>query len=171
MSKHITTVGLTLLAWLLCCTPLLFAASAPITVEADHMTSLQDKNSVLFKGNVDAKQNDVRIRSDNMTVYYTAEEEGKKQEVERLECTGNVEITKGGWLGTGKTMNYLEKDRKVILSGDAKAWQDANLVTGETIIYYLDEGRSEVVAGKGKTTAAGGKSSKPGRAKATLTPQ
>jgi lipopolysaccharide export system protein LptA len=151
----------------------LFAASAPITIEADHMTSLEQENNVLFSGNVDATQGDVRIRSDKMTVYYTAAEDGKKQEVKRLKCVGNVEITKGEWLGTGKTMNYLAKERKVILSGGAKAWQGTNLITGNTIIYYLDEGRSEVVGSRPSSTVGGnsGKPDKPTRVKATLTPK
>jgi len=155
-----------------CNTPLL-AAGAPITIEADHMTSLEKDNNVLFKGNVDATQADVRIQSDKMTVYYTAAEGDKKQEVKRLKCVGNVEITKGEWLGTGKTMNYLAKDRKVILSGDAKAWQGTNLITGNTIIYYLDEGRSEVVGSRPSATVGGkaGKGKKTGRVRATLTPQ
>ena len=136
------------------------------------MTSLEQENNVLFSGNVDARQADVRIQADKMTVYYTNAEESQKQEVKRLKCSGNVEITKGEWLGTGKEMNYLAKERKVILSGDAKAWQDKNLVTGDTIIYYLDEGRSEVVANRASATI-GGKSGKKksGRVKATLTPQ
>ncbi len=151
----------------------IFAANAPITIEADHMTSLEADNTVLFKGNVDAAQADVRIRSDKMTVYYTAAEKGKKQEVKRLKCIGNVEVTKGEWLGTGHTMNYLAKERKVILSGNAKAWQDANLVSGDTIIYYLDEGRSEVVGSRSSATVGGnsGKTRKTGRVRATLTPQ
>lgn len=151
----------------------LFAASAPITIEADHMSSLEKDNNVLFSGNVDAAQADVRIRSDEMTVYYTAAEKEKKQEVKRLKCVGNVEITKGEWLGTGETMNYLATERKVILSGNAKAWQGTNLVSGNTIIYYLDEGRSEVVGSRPSATVGSdtGKKSKPGRVKATLTPQ
>ena len=137
------------------------------------MVSLEEENSVLFTGNVDATQADVRIRSDKMTVYYTQATDGKKQEVKRLKCVGNVEITKGEWLGTGKQMNYLAKERKVILSGDAKAWQDKNLVTGDTIIYYLDEGRSEVVSDRPSATIGADSSGKkkPTRVKATLTPQ
>jgi lipopolysaccharide export system protein LptA len=30
------------------------------------------------------------------------------------------------------------------LSGDAQTWQGQNMVSGKTIIYYLDEGRSIV---------------------------
>ncbi len=158
---------------LFCCSSLLFAAGAPITIEADHMTSLEEDNNVLFTGNVDAAQADVRIRADEMTVYYSAAAEGEKQEVKRLKCIGNVEVTKGEWLGTGKTMNYLAKERKVILNGNAKAWQDTNLVTGNTIIYYLDESRSEVVGGRPSTTVTGedGEPVKATRVKATLTPQ
>lgn len=157
---------------LLCHSTFSWAASAPITIEADHMMSLEAANNVLFSGNVDASQADVRIRADKMTVYYTAGGKEKKQEVERLRCEGNVEITKGEWLGTGKTMNYLSKERKLILSGDAKAWQDTNLVMGNTIIYYLDEGRSEVIGARPSATVHSetGKQ-KPGRVKATLTPQ
>ncbi len=158
--------------FLFCSSPL-FAAGAPITIEADHMTSLEEENNVLFTGNVDAAQADVRIRSDEMTVYYTPATEGKKQEVKRLKCVGNVEVTKAEWLGTGKVMNYLAKERKVILSGNAKAWQDTNLVTGDTIIYYLDEGRSEVVGDRPSATVGdnSGEPAKPSRVKATLTPQ
>jgi len=166
--QHFLLIGIT--SFLLFCTVPLFAAGAPITIEADHMTSLEASSNVLFKGNVDAAQADVRIRADEMTVYYTSADDGKKQEVKRLKCTGNVEITKGEWLGTGKTMNYLAKDRKIILKGNAKAWQGTNLVTGETIIYYLDEGRSEVVGNRPSVTADG-EEKKSGRVKATLTPQ
>lgn len=172
MKRKITFYTTFLTALLVCFSTQLFAAGAPINIEADHMTSLEKENNVLFSGNVDATQADVRIRADKLTVYYTAADEGEKQEVKRLRCEGNVEITKGEWLGTGKTMNYLAKERKVILSGDAKAWQGTNLVTGNTIIYYLDEGRSEVIGGRPATTVdakTGEKES--GRVKATLTPQ
>lgn len=136
------------------------------------MMSLEADNNVLFTGNVVATQADTRIRADKMTVFYTAATEGRKQEVKRLRCEGNVEISKGEWLGTGKTMNYMAKERKVILSGNAKAWQDTNLVAGNTIIYYLDEGRSEVIGGRPSTTVDSETGKKPsGRVKATLSPQ
>lgn len=71
--------------------------------------------------------------------------------MEKLVSTGNVEITRGEWLGTSKKMIYLSRERQVILTGNAKAWQGQNMVSGEKIIYFIDEGRSEVV-GRPKTT-------------------
>lgn len=138
------------------------ADDAPIHIEANHMTSTEKTNSVIFTGDVDAKQADVRIRSDKMTVFYTAKQQpdpkkkkdgkGPSQQVEKMICTGNVEITRGEWLGTSKKMVYLSQQRQVILTGNAKAWQGQNMVSGEKIIYYLDEGRSEVVGDRTSTT-------------------
>lgn len=142
----------------------LFAEDAPIHIEANSMTSTEQTSSVVFTGEVDARQADVRIRSDEMTVYYTALEKDEKgkdtektasQQVEKLVCLGNVEITKGEWLGTSQKMTYLSKERQVILTGDAKAWQNQNMVSGEKIIYYLDEGRSEVSGDKPAMTTGG----------------
>jgi lipopolysaccharide export system protein LptA len=140
-----------------------FADDPPIHVEANRMTSTEKTNSVVFTGDVDAKQGDVRIRSDEMTVHYTPadkkekaskkEEKKATQQVEKLICIGNVEVTRGEFLGTSKKMIYLSKERQVILTGNAKAWQNQNMVSGDKIIYYLDEGRSEVVGG---TTATVG---------------
>jgi lipopolysaccharide export system protein LptA len=164
------------------------AAEAPIHVEANKMTSTEKSNSVVFSGDVDAKQGDVRIRADEMTVFYhdiessdgKGKEKDKKkaaqpaekkttQQVEKLICIGNVEVTRGEWLGTGKKMVYLSKERQVILTDNAKAWQGQNMVSGDKIIYYLDEGRSEVVGGS-KATTAGSKDSekKPSRVNMTI---
>jgi lipopolysaccharide export system protein LptA len=41
-------------------------------------------------------------------------------------------------------MEYFAKERKAVLSGNAKAWQGQNMVTGKTITYFLDEKRSVV---------------------------
>lgn len=163
---------------------------APISVEADHMTSFEKSNSVLFTGAVDARQDDVRIRTDKMTVYYTPEakggnKEGKKdgkttaapgggqKKVEKMHCIGHVEVSRNDWLGTSNEMIYLAKERKVRLIGNAKAFQDQNTVIGEEIIHYIDEERSEVIAGpKGKTTTTlpgeGKGGDKPGRVRMTL---
>lgn len=123
-------------------------SSAPIHIEADRMISQEQDNSVVFIGNVDARQGDITIRSEEMTVYYTQDDKNKgkssSNQVKRLICKKNVEITQDDWLGTGNRMDYLAKDRKVILTGNAKAWQGQNMVSGKTITYYLDEKRSIV---------------------------
>lgn len=167
MTSHWKKQFLTVFLVLFCCWCAQVTAeesSAPIHIEADRMLSQEDKNSVVFIGNVDAKQGDVTIRSDEMTVYYTQSDNksGKQSssQVNRLICKKNVEVVQDDWLGTGNRMDYYAKDRKVILSGNAKAWQGQNMVSGKTIIYYLDEKRSIVEQDPAKS----------GRVKAVLHP-
>jgi len=142
----------------------------PVQIEADQMLSSQKDNSVFFSGKVEAKQEGLTIHSDEMTVYYRAgtdtatQAKGGKSKapvpskpdaggaapspldggIERLLATGHVEITKEGWVATGNQAEYFSKDRKVVITGDTKVWQNNNLVTGDTFIMYLDEGKSIV---------------------------
>jgi len=128
----------------------------PIHVEADRMVSLKDDNAVLFTGNVDARQGQMTIRAAEMTVYYlsTGEKASLPQSEERslkkLVATGNVEIQNNGMTGSGDKMEYYEAERKMILLGNSKVWQDNNLVTGHTVVVFLDQGKSIVERGTKK---------------------
>lgn len=129
----------------------------PIHIEADRMVSLKNDNAVLFTGNVDAKQGQMTIRSAEMTVYYLSSEEKAKmpqsseeRTLKKLFASGNVEIQNEGMTGTGDKMEYYEAERKMILIGNSKVWQDNNLVTGHTVVVYLDQGKSIVERGEKK---------------------
>lgn len=122
------------------------AEQAPINIEANRMVSQENSNSVVFLGKVVAKQGAMTIRTDEMTVYYSDTAEGQKDagQLERLVCVKNVQIVQDDWLGTGDRLDYYAKGRKAVLSGNAKAWNGPNMVSGKTITYYLDEKRSVV---------------------------
>jgi lipopolysaccharide export system protein LptA len=170
-----------ILLTLVCLTVIPFQAlgnDAPIFIEADQMSSTENTNTVLFTGDVDAKQGDLRIRSDKMTVYYKekTKQDDKKpadatQQVEKLICEGNVEITRDNWLGTSDKMIYLSEKQQVVLTGNAKAWQDQNMVGGEKIIYYMDEGRSEVIGGTSVTVGGEKQEEKKSRVKMRILQQ
>jgi len=124
----------------------------PISIKSDRMLSTEEKNTVVFIGHVDARQGDTAITCDEMTVYY--KQNGKKDDttsqVEKMICKGNVQATCGNWLGISKRMDYYAAERKIELTGNAKAWKGQNMVQGESITHYLDEGRSEVKQGSGE---------------------
>lgn len=153
------------------------AASEPIHIAADQMVSSEQTNVVVFKGNVDATQGNLVIESEKMSVYYSEKNNtagaDKSSKVEKLICKGGVKITQGDWLGKGDQMVYLAKERKVILSGNAKAFQGGNMVTGTTITYFLDEGRSIVDDPDTITSQPGTQSGKPhsGRVQAVIQPE
>ncbi len=137
-------------------------AAAPIHIEADRMESHEHQDAVLFTGHVEAKQGDITIRADKMTVYYTiasppGENDAEKiapkttaspdtafQKVKKIFAKGNVKLIKGDWVASGDTMEFFAGERKVLLSGHAKAWQNKNMVSGDNISLYLDEGKSVV---------------------------
>jgi lipopolysaccharide export system protein LptA len=132
-------------------------APAPIRIEADRMESAQDQSVIVFSGHVQANQENLIINADEMTVRYTGEKIGQgpaaatgpdagglTQQIDAISAQGNVKIVQGNWIATGNTMDFDSEKRIVILSGNARAWQDQNMVSGEKIILYLDEGRSVV---------------------------
>lgn len=124
----------------------------PIHIEADRMESDQKTESVLFLGNVEAQQGDLSIKAARMTVYYqrgnsagaakSAEEAGRA--IDRLTASGELEIVKQNWTATGDQLEFISGERKIVLTGNTRVWQDNNLVTGDRIVLYLDEGKSVV---------------------------
>lgn len=138
----------------------------PVHIEADRMESDQKTESVLFVGNVEAHQADLAIKAERMTVFYQRpaadgsaanKAEEATRAIDRLTASGAVEIVKLKWTATGDQLEYISRERKIILTGNTKVWQDNNLVTGERIVLYLDEGKSVVerkTSGEGERVKA-----------------
>ena len=126
----------------------------PIEIEADRMETSQENSTVFFSGNVQANQGNLVIQADKMTVQYAksgsgpdtsvAPGAGLTQNIEQIKANGNVKIVQNDWVATGDTMDFNADDRIITLAGNAKAWQNKNMVSGEKIILYLDEGKSVV---------------------------
>ena len=132
-------------------------AAVPIRIEADRMETSQESNDVLFSGNVRASQSELIINANDMMVLYAkagpqpnvpaGTDVSLTQKIEKIMARGNVKIVQADWVATGDTMDFNADARIVILLGDAKAWKDQNMVSGEKIVLYLDEGKSVVEGG------------------------
>jgi lipopolysaccharide export system protein LptA len=118
----------------------------PIHVEADRMESDQQGGAVIFVGNVEARQGEMLITGDRMTVNYQKNDNSDSQSknIESLVASGNIKLTRQDWIATGDQLEYRSEERKVVLTGNTKVWQDNNMVSGERVVLYLDEGRSVV---------------------------
>lgn len=117
----------------------------PVTVDADQMESLKKEGLVIFTGNVVARQNNSVQYADRMEVYL--DERGER--VLRTVSTGNVRvITRDCRIGTARRGEYDDLEQRVVLIGNARVWQEDNVVTGERITIYLAEERSVVQGGK-----------------------
>jgi lipopolysaccharide export system protein LptA len=118
----------------------------PVTVDADRLVSDQKQGLVIFTGNVVARHNNSTQYADRMEVYL--DEKGDK--VMRTVSTGAVRIiTRDCRTGTAQRAEYDDAEQRVVLIGDARVWQDENVVTGERITIFLAEDRSMVEGGAG----------------------
>jgi len=119
--------------------------NAPVTVDADRLEASRKEGLVVFIGNVVARQDGSTQYADRMEVYLDAQGE----RIVRTVSTGAVRIvTKDCRMGTARRAEYHDADQRIILIGNARVWQDDNVVTGERITIYLAEDRSVVEGGQ-----------------------
>jgi lipopolysaccharide export system protein LptA len=119
--------------------------SQPLTVDADRMERFGKESLVIFTGSVVARQDNSVQYADRMEVYL--DEKGDR--VLRSISTGSVRIvTRDCRTGTAKRAEYFDLEQRVVLIGNARVWQDDNVVSGDTITIYLSEDRSIVQGGK-----------------------
>lgn len=117
----------------------------PVTVDSDRMERFGKESLIIFTGNVVARHNNSVQWADRMEVYL--DEKGDK--ILRTVSTGNVRIvTKDCKTGTAKRAEYFELEQRVVLLGDARVWQDDNVVSGDTITIHIAQDRNLVTAGK-----------------------
>jgi lipopolysaccharide export system protein LptA len=119
-------------------------SNAPIVIDADRMEASRKEGLVIFTGNVIAKQDNSTQTADRMEVYL----DDKGERVLRIISTGNVKIvTEDCRTGTARRAEYYDDDQRLLLLGNAKVWQEENVVTGERITIWLAEDRSMVESG------------------------
>lgn len=112
----------------------------PIYITSDRLEADDAVNQVKFEGEVVAKQGDVVIYADRMTVFYRPED----REVERVEALRNVRIVQGTKVATGQKGVYFRNEGRIVLTGSPKVHQGEDFVEGDEITVFLGEERSIV---------------------------
>jgi lipopolysaccharide export system protein LptA len=119
--------------------------SQAVTVDADRMERYGKESLVVFTGNVVTRQNNSVQYADRMEVYL--DEKGDR--ILRTVSTGTVKIiTKDCRTGTARRAEYYDLEQRVVLIGNARVWQDENVVSGDTITIFLSQDRSVVQGGR-----------------------
>jgi lipopolysaccharide export system protein LptA len=114
-------------------------------VDADRMERFGKESLVVFSGNVVARQDSSTQYADRMEVYL--DERGDR--ITRTVSSGNVRlVTRDCKTATARRVEYFDLEQRVVLLGNARVWQDDNVVSGETITIFLSQDRSVVEGGK-----------------------
>jgi lipopolysaccharide export system protein LptA len=121
------------------------ASRAPIDITSDTVEADQKRNTVTFKGNVVAKQEDTTLYANTLTITYDPDTKKLKQIV----AVGNVKVVQLDRRATGQKATFDQDKNKVVLDGEAVVREGTNVIRGERITFYVDEERSVVEGGKG----------------------
>jgi len=121
--------------------------SQPVTVDAEKMERFGKESLTIFTGNVIARQSNNVQYADRMEVYF----DEKEDRILRTVSTGNVRIiTSDCRTGTARRAEYYDLEQRIVLIGNARVWQQDNVVSGETITIYISQDRAVAQAGKGE---------------------
>jgi len=120
----------------------------PIDITSDTVETYTKENLILFKGNVMARQKDMVIYADSLEAVILDDGKG----IERIIAGGNVKIQQGLRVANCQKAVFYNLDKKVILTGDPKVSEGDNTVSGEEIVFDIEQNRIEV---KGGTSGRG----------------
>jgi len=112
----------------------------PIIITSETLTADNKNSTAIFEGAVVAKTDDVTMRSDKMTVFY----DNTKNKVTKIHALGHVTVNKEERALFSEEAIYLEGDKKIIFTGNPKAVDGENVISGTQIIFYLSDDRAEV---------------------------
>jgi lipopolysaccharide export system protein LptA len=119
--------------------------SRPIEVSADRLNADNTRDSVMFEGNVVAKQGDVTMYANRLSAQY----DSRTNAIERIEAEGNVRFLQGDREARAPRATFYNLEQRVVLSGGATLKQGENTLQGDAVTIYLRENRAVVTGSEG----------------------
>ena len=135
-------------------------SKAPIHIVSDKLEAYQQQQKVIFIGNVVAKQGELTIRGDRMTIYYLEKanpkpnEEGLAGKIDRIEVAGGVHITQKRIVATGERVVYFDEEKKIVLTGKPRVVRGKDSIQGKKITLFLESEKSVVEGGPSRPVEA-----------------
>ena len=123
-----------------------FDKKKPVDIVSDTMEGFDKEKYVLFKGSVIAKQEDLFIFADTVEAYMSED----TNEIEKAIAKGNVKIVKQDRTATCREAIFENAKGEITLRGDVVVYQGQDKLSGDVIIYYVNEDRVVVQADKDK---------------------
>ena len=143
-------------------------SNAPVNFTADRIEVQDRADRVVVSGNVQVTQAGMTLNAARMTVAYR-NGAGAGVEVDRIDASGNVVVTKGNETARGNVAIYDLNSRLITMLGNVTLTQGANRLTGGRLVIDLTSGRSTVdgrASGGGVPGVSGGSG---GRVSGTFT--
>lgn len=124
-------------------------ASRPIDIQADALEVLQNEQQAIFKGKVEATQGSVKLKADEMRVYYRPQSVGNENGVSRIDVTGHVFMATQAETVQGSKGVYDVDKGIITLTDNVVITRGKNVLRGKGLTYNLNSGRSELISSGG----------------------
>ncbi len=133
--------------------------SEPIVITSQSLLADNAAKTATFVGNVLARKGEATLYAEKMIVYSRKDvDQGRepadsvkpksdqdKGDIEKIEADGNVRLVKGGRVITSRFATYYaDPEERVVFTGEPKAAEGQNVVTGTKMTYFLKDDRSFV---------------------------
>lgn len=116
-------------------------SSAPVDFAADSIEVQDRADRVIIAGNVRVNQAGLTLTAQRMTVAYTR---AGGTDVNRLDATGGVTVTKGDESARGNVAIYDLDRRLITMVGNVELRQGGNRLSGGRLLIDLNSGRATV---------------------------
>ncbi len=151
----------------------------PVEITSDQLEVYRKEDKAIFSGNVLAKQGNVNLRSEEMTIYYKANKaKGKKADdgskptnsISKVETKGKIFLSTPKETAQGDKGVY-DVDKKVVtILGNVTLTSGKSIVRGEEMVYNLATGQSKMISsGQGETVP--GQAGKKQRVRGVFVPE
>lgn len=141
-------------------------ASVKTKITSEELMYYPDKQLIIFNKNVHVQRPDVELTAKKLTIYLTPSKEKDAAaanslpsslntgEIKSIIAEDNVHITREKHIATCDKATYTQKTGILLLEGSPVLTDGENTITGDSIRYYTEENRSEVIGGKNKRIEA-----------------
>lgn len=140
-------------------------SNAPVNFNAGRIEVQDRADRVVLSGAVRVEQAGLTLNSARMTVAYR---NTGSVEVDRIDASGGVRVTKGSDTATGNVAIYDLNSRLITLIGNVELTQGNNRLSGGRVIIDLNSGRS-TIDGRAAGGSVPGTTNSGGRVSGTFT--
>jgi lipopolysaccharide export system protein LptA len=137
----------------------LSARGGPISYSADNLEYMDGNRQLVLTGNVDVVQDDSRLQSDKLTLYFAAGSTGGNTlgtgDIERIVAEGQVYYVRPDQKARGDRAVYETASDSVTFSGNVVVASDENVIRGDTLVLEISAGRTTIRSATGGTRPQG----------------
>ncbi len=133
-----------------------------IAVSADHASASGVANTATYDGHVEVLQDDNRMRSDNLVIFFQSRSAAPapkagaddatpmSSKIDHMVATGNVFFVTPTQVIRGDKAVYTKADDTIVVTGEVVGTQGQNVMRGTRLVYHHATGQSTLESDTGR---------------------